>query len=199
VVYNGDGSDELVMGYLYFHKAPSGEEAQDETIRLLEEIHKYDVLRVDRTISHHGLEARVPFLDRDFVNYYKSILPRLKVPTNGVEKYLLRSSFEDGDLLPNSVLWRKKEALSDGVSSTEKSWHHILQDHIETIVSDEEFEGMRGNYIHNPPMTKEAYYYRKVFGELFGEEHNGVIPHYWLPKWCGEGIVDPSARVLSVY
>lgn len=198
VVHNGDGSDELVMGYLYFHKNPTSEDAQEETLRLLEEIHMFDVLRVDRTISYHGLEARVPFLDRDFVNYYVSIDPKYKVPYMGMEKYLLRYAFSKEKLLPDSVLWRTKEALSDGVSSKENPWHLSLRKHIEDLVSEDEMKNAGTVYPHNTPQTKEAYYYRRIFSNLFEPRYDNVISHYWLPKWCGE-IVDPSARVLSVY
>ena len=118
VIFNGDGSDEVTGGYLYFHKAPSPDEFDKECRRLLKDIHTFDVLRSDKSISSNGLEPRTPFLDKEFVDMYMSIPidvryhPRKKQ----CEKYLLRKAFEHENLLPNEVLWRTKEAFSDGVS-----------------------------------------------------------------------------------
>jgi asparagine synthase (glutamine-hydrolysing) len=100
--------------------------------------------------------------------------------------------------LPDEILWRSKEAFSDGVSGIKKSWFEQIQDHIETIISDEEFHRESQKFIHCPPTSKESYYYRKKFGEYFGEQHAKVIPYFWLPKWSGD-IQDPSARKLSTY
>ena len=124
VIFNGDGSDELCSGYLYFHHAPSSLESHKENVRLIKEIHMYDVLRADRGIAGNGLEARVPFLDSNFIQTYLSIQYDLRIPREGMEKWLLRKSFEG--YLPEEVLWRRKEAFSDGVSSMKRSWHHIL-------------------------------------------------------------------------
>ncbi|HCB51788.1 TPA: hypothetical protein DEP21_04460 [Patescibacteria group bacterium] len=118
------------------------------------------------------------------------------MPQEGVEKYLFRKAFDSTDLLPKDVLWRSKEALSDGTSSKQKSWFEILQEHIDTIISDEEFESKKDTFVHCPPKTKEAYYYRKKFVEYFGDKYAEVIPYFWLPKRCGD-IIDPSARVLK--
>ena len=121
------------MGYLYFYLAPNAVQAKKDRDRLVQEIHLYDGLRVDRNISHFGLEARVPFLDEDFVNLYYKIDPTLIIPTSErMEKYLIRRAFEVvwPDVLPKSVLWRKKEAFSDGVSSKEKSWYQMVRSYV---------------------------------------------------------------------
>ena len=112
-----------------------------------------------------------------------------------VEKYTLRKSFDNTGLLPDEILWRPKEAFSDGVSSIERPWFAILQDHIETIISDEELAEAIKTYSHNAPKTKEALYYRRKFEQLY-PDLDRLIPYTWLPKWCGEQ-VNPSARVLS--
>ena len=135
VIFSGEGSDELCQGYIYFHKAPTPQEGHDESRRLLEDLYFYDVLRSDRTTAAHGLEVRVPFLDKYFTSYYLSLPPEERQPQNGVEKHLLRSAFSGTGLLPDKILWRPKEAFSDGVSSKEKSWFSLLQDHVETKVS----------------------------------------------------------------
>jgi asparagine synthase (glutamine-hydrolysing) len=115
VLLIGDGSDELCSGYIYFHNAPTPDDLHKENIRLVEDIHLYDVLRADRGISSNGLEARVPFLDKRFVNYYLSVEPLLRTAVNGMEKWLLRESFNHNNYLPDKVLFRRKEAFSDGV------------------------------------------------------------------------------------
>lgn len=206
VLYIGDGSDELTMGYLYFHAYPSINEAIDENLRLLKEIHKYDVLRADRAISHHGLEARVPFLDKSFVQYYLSLPPTFRVPKpskindNKVvyEKCLLREAFSGTNIIPDSVLWRKKEAFSDGVSKPENSWHNIIQQMVGNEITDEEFKINSVKYKHCPPKTKEAYYFRKLYCEMFTDKFSHLIPDFWMPRWCGEN-VEPSARALKHY
>lgn len=203
VVLNGDGADEGQMGYLYFYLHPDEKSAQADHYRLLDEIHLYDGLRVDRAISCHGLEARVPFLDRDVVDFFRSLPPNWKVPlAERMEKHFFRSAygtaFNNPSILPDEVLWRKKEAFSDGVSGKEKSWFQWVQEFINEKVSDVEFNEER-NQLHPTmvPPTKEAYYYMKKFKEHFGEQWH-IIQHYWLPKWSGD-IQEPSARVLSVY
>jgi len=206
VILNGDGADECQMGYLYFYLYPNLEEAILERNKLLQEIHLFDGLRVDRNLSYHGLEARVPFLDKEFVDLYYRIPSELLVPTpDRMEKYLIRHAFEtlDPTLLPSEVLWRKKEAFSDGVSSKEKSWYLILKDYYNNLITDLEFETGRKTLTHIIPTSKESYYYRKMFNELYGENHQ-VIPQYWLPKWnealnVGQLNNDPSARTLRIY
>jgi asparagine synthase (glutamine-hydrolysing) len=198
VLLTGEGSDELTSGYLYFHNAPSAQESHLENIRLLKDIHRFDGLRVDRAMSCHGLEVRIPFLDPEFVDLYLSLPKVLRSASYGIEKQMFRDAFRNTNLLPNEVLYRKKEAFSDGTSSNEKSWFQIIQEDIDRIVSDEEFNQNKDRYDFNRPDTKEKYYYRKVFEEHFGEKSRKVIPYYWLPKWCGN-VSDPSARVLEVY
>lgn len=195
VLLIGDGSDELTGGYLYFHKAPNSESVQNEIIRLLNEINFYDVLRADRGIAAHGLEARVPFLNHIFVDTYMKISPELKIvnmENNRMEKWLLRKSFEE--YLPDEVLWRKKEAFSDGVSSKENSWYKIIQNNIK--INKE-----KNKFCHCNPPNDEALYYRLKFRELFLKnesfDDSTIIPHFWLPKWVGD-INEPSARILGI-
>lgn len=203
VVLNGDGADEVEMGYLYFYLAPSVDEAQNESIKLVKNICFFDGLRVDRNISHYGLEARVPFLDKEFVELYMSIDPSLKVPTKErMEKYLIRKAFSEiyanDPILPDEVLWRKKEAFSDGISQKEKSWYVMTQDYGKEKISDSELEYLQQLYKdHNQPTSHESAYYRKKFCEYFSKEASDTIPYFWLPNWTDNK--DPSARTLKVY
>jgi asparagine synthase (glutamine-hydrolysing) len=145
VIFNGDGSDELCGGYLYMHACPDEIEFDRESRRLLKDIHYFDVLRSDRCISSHGLEPRTPFLDRSWVQYYLSIHPTLRYhrKTGQKEKYLLRSAFSEErfansqrcPLLPKEVLWRRKEAFSDGVSHNTRSLYEILQEHALSVAT----------------------------------------------------------------
>lgn len=204
VVFNGDGSDEIGGGYIYFYKAPSDEEFEEESERLLEEIHLYDVLRSDRCISSHGLEPRTPFLDKNVVATWRQMdteyrRPRKSVPfgkTGQMEKQILREAFEFDHYLPYDVLWRKKEAFSDGVSSTEDSWYKRCMDYARsqniTIKTIE--ETTTGWW--NPPKTEEAYWYRILFESYYGSQAAKVIPHMWMPNWI-DGASDPSARTLK--
>jgi asparagine synthase (glutamine-hydrolysing) len=201
VILNGDGADEAQMGYLYFYLHPNLEEAREERDKLLQQIHLFDGLRVDRNISYHGLEARVPFLDKNFIDLYYEIPTDLLVPTKEyMEKYLIRKAFDTiiPNLLPSEVLWRKKEAFSDGISSKEKSWYIIVKEFYNNLISDDEFANY--NFLDNidgfKPLCKESFYYRKRFNQLFGENQR-VIPRYWLANWSDSK--DPSARTLNVY
>ncbi|NXQ99207.1 ASNS synthetase, partial [Sagittarius serpentarius] len=196
VIFSGEGSDELTQGYIYFHKAPSPEEAAEESERLLKELYLFDVLRADRTTAAHGLELRVPFLDHRFTSYYLSLPAELRIPKNGIEKYLLRQSFEDSNLLPKEILWRPKEAFSDGIASVKKSWFSILQDYIDQQVDDLLLEKAVEKYPFNPPKTKESYYYRQIFEKHYVGQSNW-LPHYWMPRWVKA--TDPSARTLKHY
>ena len=198
VIYNGDGSDEQ-SGYLYLKNAPNEEVFQKECISLLKNIHMFDCLRSDRSISSRwSLESRTPFLDKDFVQFYMTIEPQLKMYTGTrIEKYLLRKAFERDDYLPTEVLWRPKEAFSDGCSSKEQSWYKIIQNYVDLIITDEQFERDKHRYTHNPPQLKESLYYRQIFESHF-KNHSNIIDFFWLPKWCGQQ-TDPSARELSFY
>ena len=195
VIFNGDGSDELCGGYLYMNHCPDDIEFDKEIFRLLHEIHLFDVLRSDKCISSHGLETRTPFLDKTFVNYYLSIPVFYRNHNNHseqCEKYLLRNSFskkyfvnsEGNQLLPDSILWRKKEAFSDGVSDSERSLFTILQE----MISKKEFKEAN--------IETEKYYYQKWFRKFFPNVEN-IIPHYWMPKYVSTN--DPSARTLETY
>lgn len=201
VVFNGDGSDEIGGGYLYFYRAPNDDEFEAESQRLLRDIHLFDVLRSDRSMASHGLEARTPFLDRQLVNTWRSIPTRLRRPTKDqMEKYILRKAFDDADLLPADVLWRKKEAFSDGVSSTDKPWHAQINDWAREQIPDidDELKNAAQKYPHCPPKTAEALLYRRIFEEIYGKSSVDVIPYFWMPKWSPE-TNDPSARTLSLY
>ena len=200
VILNGDGSDEVTSGYLYFYNAENCEISHNENIRLLKNIHKYDVLRVDRGISAFGLEARVPFLSHHFVDLYLSIDKSLRNPIkqNRVEKYLLRKAFdEDNPIIPKEILFRQKEAFSDGCSSLKKSWFEYIQDYVETQVSDEEYKKSNiMNFLRFP--SKESYWYYKIFMEYY--PNSTLEIDYWMPKWSIEHKGDPSARKLkSIY
>ena len=199
VVFSGEGSDELSQGYIYFHKAPSAEEAHEESKRLLRDLYLYDNLRADRTVAAHGLELRVPFLDKAFTSYYLSLPKALVQPTKGIEKYLLRSAF-DGHLkglLPDEVLWRAKEAFSDGVSLAKESWSVQLERYAASVLKEDELKNAENLYPVNTPKTFEALLYRKEFeSKFFGHAH--LIPYMWMPKWIGN-VTDPSARTLEHY
>ena len=198
VIFNGDGADEVCCGYVYLKNAPTSEALQKESEKLVKEIYYFDVLRSDRSISSNGLEPRTPFLDKAFVKYYLSIPAELKIfdGVNRLEKYLLRKAFDSQGLLPNEALWRRKCAFSDGVSSQNKSWHHIIQAFVDQRISDDEFIRERKIYKHCMPQLKESYYYRKIFEQYFGKNEQ-LIPHFWMPKWVKTN--DPSARELTGY
>jgi asparagine synthase (glutamine-hydrolysing) len=197
VLFTGETIDEC-GSYLYFQNAPSPEAFQDEAVRLLSDIHYFDMLRGDRSISQAGLEARVPFADKAFLRFYMGIDPKLRMfGEERMEKYLLRKAFEAERLLPDEVLWRRKNGFSDSVSAKMRSWSDIIRAYIDNKVSDEEFEQEKHRFRHDPPRIKEAYYYRKLFNEYYGD-HDRLTPYQWLPKWCGD-MADPSARKLSLY
>lgn len=197
VLYTGETIDEM-GSYLYFQNAPSPEGFQDEAVRLLKDIHYFDMLRGDRSISSAGLEARVPFSDKAFMKYYMGIDPKIRMfDTERIEKFPLRRAFAGENLIPDEVLWRRKNGFSDSVSNKKRSWSTIIQDYVDTIISDSEFERCKDDFKFNSPRTKEAYFFRKVFTETYGD-HQELTPYQWLPRWCGD-VVDPSARVLTIY
>jgi asparagine synthase (glutamine-hydrolysing) len=182
VMFSGEGSDEASGSYRYFHNAPNPVEFHQETERLLKDLCYFDNLRADKSSAAWGLELRVPFLDIEFLQYYMTLPASLKTQ-NGLEKYLLRKAMEG--YLPNSVLYRPKEAMSDGVSLHGRSWSTIIQE-----------EAMRCLGTSNGLLAEKSLYL-----SLFQKYYAGCeaqIPYYWLPKWCGD-VQDPSARVLSIY
>ena len=200
VIFNGDGSDELLGGYLYMNKCPDDIEFDKETRRLLKDIHLFDVLRSDKSISSNGLEPRTPFLDRSFVNYILSIPPffRNHQNFNKCEKFFLREAFSfpnyDSNhiqILPEKVLWRKKEAFSDGVTSKDRSLFTILQEHIAFHLNIEE-----NTTKYTPCIETEKYYYAKLFESSF-KHCKHILPYFWMPKYTNA--TDPSARTLEIY
>jgi asparagine synthase (glutamine-hydrolysing) len=223
VIFNGDGADELMGGYLYMKKSPDEIEFDRECRRLLSDIYMFDVLRSDRSISSHGLEPRTPFLDRAFTQYYLSLPPNVRFhgKRGEIEKYLVRNAFsptfykntEDCALLPMKILFRKKEAFSDGVSGKNRSLFHILGDFankewdkfVNDLGSDMSMfsiGAMKMKLLEkemekiNYPKTVEQKYYRLLFENAF----NGLgktTPYFWMPRYIEA--TDASARTLAIY
>ena len=196
VLLTGEISDEL-FGYKYTDFAPDAAAFQQEAQKRLRELHMYDVLRADRCISVHSLEARVPFGDLEFASYVMSLDPEMKLNRYGKGKYLLRHAFEGLGLLPNDILWREKAAFSDAVG------HSMVDDlkaYAETKYTDTEFEEKRQKYTHAQPFTKESLLYREIF-EAYYPGQAEMIKDFWMPNktWAGCNVNDPSARVLSNY
>jgi asparagine synthase (glutamine-hydrolysing) len=226
VLLSGEGPDEASGSYMYFYNAPSHQEFYDETMRLLDDLRYFDCLRGDKATAGHSLEIRVPFLDQDFLSYYMlAVHPRYKlIPRNergqgGMEKYVLRKSFSDwknrngGPILPEMIVWRPKEAMSDGVSQqgSGQSWFQIIQTYVlqrkRITEHSHPFSNSNSNSNLNSnltltPLAAEREWYRELFLRYYpGCGH--LVPYYWLPRWCydvdGRPVEDPSARVLSVY
>jgi len=196
VLLTGEVSDEI-FGYKYTDFAPGAEAFQQESVKRIDELYMYDVLRADRCISAHSLEARVPFADLDFVSYCMAIPPELKMNTRNMGKYLLRKAFDGMDILPDEILWREKAAFSDAVGH---SMVDYLKAHAETLYSDDELLAAAAKYPFATPFTKESLWYRDVF-ERFYPGRAGLITDYWMPNktWQGCDVNDPSARVLANY
>ncbi|NBO72102.1 hypothetical protein EBV26_16725 [bacterium] len=207
VIYCGDMSDEIFGSYRGFLKAPSDADFQRENERMIRDVRFFDLLRSDKSISGAGLEARVPFADKEFLSYIMRIPPRFKrFDDERIEKYLLRKAFQgdsDGDsrpLLPDEVLWRRKEAFSDGVSSAEgRTWVQMIKEFSDRVITDTEYNNTKNHLysLYNPPYDKESFYYRKTFETLY-EGRGSTIPYYWRHPFC-DGVLDPSARLLSFY
>ncbi len=196
VILTGEISDEI-FGYKYTDFAPSAAAFQEESEKRIREIHMYDVLRADRCISVHSLEARVPFGDLDFLSYCMAIDPQKKLNTYGIGKYLLRHAFEQDDLIPREILMREKAAFSDAVGH---SMRRDLMDYAETLYTDEEYETKRQGYTHAMPFTKESLLYREIFEKYYPGQAQ-MVADFWMPNksWEGCDVNDPSASVLSNY
>ncbi len=201
MVLSGEGADEILGGYLYFHRAPDAQAFHEETVRKLDRLHLYDCLRANKAMAAWGIEARVPFLDTEFLDMVMDMDPEAKRPTDGrMEKHILREAL--GHLLPESVAWRQKEQFSDGVGY---GWIDALRDHADSKVSDAQLADAPQRFPLNPPPTKEGHLYRSIFEELFplpsaaacvpgGASVACSTPEAlaWDPS-LGE-IVDPSGR-----
>lgn len=166
MVLSGEGADEVFGGYLYFHKAPDARAFHEETVRKLSKLYMYDCLRANKSLSAWGVEGRVPFLDKEFLDVAMRLNPSVKMcPGKTIEKKIVRDAF--GSLLPESVAWRQKEQFSDGVGY---SWIDTLKDITSKAVTDEQMAHAAERFPINPPMNKEEYYYRSIFEEYFPSE-----------------------------
>lgn len=208
MVLSGEGSDELFGGYLYFHKAPNAREFHEELVRKMSKLHLYDCLRANKSLMAWGVEGRVPFLDKDFIDIAMSLNPHDKMciktaEGQRIEKWILREAFSD--LLPKEICWRQKEQFSDGVGY---NWIDTLKKMTEEKVSDAEFARRENRFPVNPPKTKEEYYYREIYSRLFPSDSAAkCVPHEagvacstakaleWDAAW--KGMDEPSGRAIG--
>ena len=204
MVLSGEGSDELFGGYLYFHKAPNAREFHEETVRKLSKLHMYDCLRANKSLAAWGIEGRVPFLDKEFMDVAMRINPQDKM-INGerMEKWVLRKAFED--MLPASVAWRQKEQFSDGVGY---SWIDTLKEVVAEAVSDEQLANAKFKFPIQTPTSKEEYYYRSIFHEHFPSDAAALSVPQEASVACSTKIAlewdeafknmnDPSGRAVA--
>lgn len=198
VVLSGEGADEIFGGYLYFRNAPTTEDFQKETIERVQKLFTADLLRADKSTMAHGLEARVPFLDKAFLDVAMTIKGEEKQPKtyDGKEKYILRKAFDtpDNPYLPDEVLWRQKEQFSDGVGY---SWIDTLIEFCASQVTDEQMESAAQLFPYNTPATKEAFYYRTIFNKYYPQVSAAQTVRKWIPKW--QENQDPSGRANAAH
>ena len=204
MVLSGEGADEIFGGYLYFHKAPSAREFHDETVRKLDKLHMYDCLRANKSLAAWGIEGRVPFLDKDFMDVAMSLNPEDKmIKGERIEKWILRKAFED--YLPKSIVWRQKEQFSDGVGY---NWIDTLKKVVEDQISDQKMEEASLRFPIQTPTTKEEYYYRSLFSEHFPSNTAALCVPQEPSVACSTKIAlewdeafkslnEPSGRVIS--
>ncbi len=198
VVLSGEGADEVFGGYLYFRNAPSTEDFTKETIERVQKLFTADLLRADKSTMAHGLEARVPFLDKAFLEVAMKIKGEEKLPKTyeGKEKYILRKAFDtpNDPYLPDEVLWRQKEQFSDGVGY---NWIDTLIEYCASQVTDEQMAGASKQFPYNTPATKEAYYYRTIFHKYYPQLSAAQTVRKWIPKW--QENQDPSGRANAAH
>ena len=198
VVLSGEGADEIFGGYLYFRNAPSAEDFQKETIERVQKLFTADLLRADKSTMAHGLEARVPFLDKAFLDVAVRIKAEEKMPKtyDGKEKYILRKAFDtpDNPYLPPEVLWRQKEQFSDGVGY---KWIDQLIEYCAAQVTDNQLTGAGVEFPYNSPTSKEAYFYRSIFNKYYPQVSAAQTVRKWIPKW--QENQDPSGRANAAH